>query len=61
MTLNIFQLRDMEHIMHARQGWRQLQSVCHNYKSSQDRKQTDVTGASFPLIPNLFTPRVGET
>jgi hypothetical protein len=25
-----FQLRDVEHVMHTCQGWRQLQSVCHN-------------------------------
>jgi hypothetical protein len=37
------QLRDMEHIMHTSQGWRQLQSVCHIPQLGQDRKWTDVT------------------
>jgi hypothetical protein len=27
---SFFQLRDVEHIVHTRQGWQHVQSVCHN-------------------------------
>jgi hypothetical protein len=37
------QLRDVEHVMHTYQGWRQLQSVRYIPHPSQDRKWTDVT------------------
>jgi hypothetical protein len=46
-----FQLRDVEHVMHTCQGWRQLQSVCHNSQSSQDKKQTDVTWCKLGFDP----------
>jgi hypothetical protein len=32
-----FQLRDVEHVMHTGQGWRQLQSICHIPQLNQDR------------------------
>jgi hypothetical protein len=52
------QLRDMEHVMHASQGWRQLQSVCHIPWHSQDREQADVTWCQLAFDPKpLHTSR----
>jgi hypothetical protein len=36
------QLRDVEHVMHTRQGWQQLQMLCHIPQPRQDKKHIGV-------------------
>jgi hypothetical protein len=48
----------MEHFVHNRKWWRQLQSLCHSAQFSQDRKQTDVAWCQLALDPeSLHTSR----
>jgi hypothetical protein len=54
------QLKNMEHIMHNRQGWQQLQSVFHNSQSSQDRKRIDVTWYQLAFDPESLHTSCGR-
>jgi hypothetical protein len=56
------QLRYVEHFVHNRKWWRQLQSLCHSSQFSQDRKQTDVAWCQLALDPeSLHTSRRRDT